>query len=67
VSYRFGETLSDMIDAPRKPPRVHVDPEVRRQARTVCKHLVAGTNPGELSTFCQNKPADDGWCAEHRP
>jgi hypothetical protein len=67
VSYRYPETLADDAHAQRKPPRPHVDAEVRRRARTVCRHIVAGTVPGELSTNCQNKPADDGWCEEHRP
>lgn len=68
MSYRFGETLAAPPDTTRKPPRQHVDAEVRRRASTVCKALLPGASPGEIASNCRNTPVtDDGWCAEHRP
>lgn len=39
MSYRYGEAITDDVHRDVKPPRQHVDAEVRRRASTVCKHL----------------------------
>ncbi len=68
MSHRYGETIADPLDPTRRPPRPHVDAEVRRQARTRCKVLVPSATPGALSTLCQNPPVNElGFCAAHFP